>query len=531
MDESKLQETAGQLVIAGFEGKHITSEAKALIHTYRVGGIILFSRNIGKPEEVLKLTTDLQREAKEANYDYPLLICADQENGIVRRLGDGTTIFPGAMAQGATDEPRHAYDIGFATGKELLALGINWNLAPSIDVNNNPDNPVIGVRSFGESPEKVAEFGRASMKGMQDAGVITTIKHFPGHGDTDTDSHLNIPVIKHDMKRLEEIELKPFKACFDQGADTVLTAHVHFPAIESEDGLPATLSKSVLTGLLREKLHFNGVVTTDCMEMEAISKTIGTEKGAVVTIKAGSDFAMISHTFSRQKGAIKEIMHAITTGDITEETIQKASERIERLKEKYLSWSDVNFENNKIPEFVGGSAHQALASGVYRNSTTIVKNDQLLPLSTDEKVLVICSESDVKVWAEDKEGEASNLGEAIRKYDSAADVTQVHDHASMNEVDALFRQAKQYDVVILSILEMSPENSQNLLVNKLLEHGMPVVVVATRNPYALQYFPEVSAYINTYEPNVPALEIAAGAIFGKEKVNGKLPITVPNAVL
>src|SRR5699024_8054318 len=222
-------------------------------------------------------------------------------------------------------------------------LGINWNLAPSIDVNNNSNNPVIGVRSFGESPEKVAEFGRASMKGMQDAGMITTIKHFPGHGDTNTDSHLGIPVIEHDMNRLEEVaeygrasmkrmqdagmittikhfpghgdtntdshlgipviehdmnrreevELKPFTACINQGADTVLTAHIHFPAIESENGLPATLSKSVITHLLREKMHFNGVVTTDCMEMEAISKTIGTEKGAVATIKAGSDFAMI----------------------------------------------------------------------------------------------------------------------------------------------------------------------------------------------------------------------------------------------
>src|SRR5699024_6669328 len=157
-----------------------------LIHTYRVGGIILVSHNIGKPEEVIQLTTDIHKEARKASYDYPLLICGDQENGIVLWLSDGSTVIQRAMAQGATDNPRYAYDIGYATGKELLSLGINWNLAPSIDVNNNSNNPVIGVRSFGESPEKVAEFGRASMKGMQDAGMITTIKHFPGHGDTNT---------------------------------------------------------------------------------------------------------------------------------------------------------------------------------------------------------------------------------------------------------------------------------------------------------------------------------------------------------
>lgn len=527
MDNTNLTHLASQLVIAGFADKYINREVKELIHTYRVGGIILFSRNIGTPEEVLQLTTDLQKEARKAGYDYPLLICADQENGIVRRLGDGTTVFPGAMAQGATDHPRYAYDIGYATGKELLALGINWNLAPSIDVNNNSNNPVIGVRSFGESPEKVAEFGRASMKGMQDAGMITTIKHFPGHGDTNTDSHLGIPVIEHDMNRLEEVELKPFTACINQGADTVLTAHIHFPAIESENGLPATLSKSVITHLLREKMHFNGVVTTDCMEMEAISKTIGTEKGAVATIKAGSDFAMISHTFERQKGVIKEIMHAIDSGELTEETIRKASERIERLKKKYLNWDNIKLEYSGVPEFVGGLEHKELAAEVYRNSTTIVRNEQLLPLSDEEKVLVICSSSDVKGWAEDKDDEASNFGKAIRTYHATADIAQMHDLASTKEVNELFKRAKQYNVIIISLLEMSPENSQRLLVNKLSEHHIPVVVVASKNPYALQYFPGVSAYINTYEPNLSALKMAAGAIFGQEEVNGKLPITVP----
>src|SRR5699024_914274 len=229
-----------------------------------------------------------------------------------------------------------------------------------------------------------------------------------GHGDTNTDSHLGIPVIEHDMNRLEEVELKPFTACINQGADTVLTAHIHFPAIESENGLPATLSKSVITHLLREKMHFNGVVTTDCMEMEAISKTIGTEKGAVATIKAGSDFAMISHTFERQKGAIKEIMHAIDSGELTEETIRKASERIERLKKKYLNWDHINVEYSVVPEFVGGLEHKELAAEVYRNSTTIVKNEQLLPLNSDDRVLVIFPQGDVIAGVEDQKHTKEN---------------------------------------------------------------------------------------------------------------------------
>lgn len=170
----------------------------------------------------------------------------DQENGVVRRLGNGTTAFPGAMAIGATSNIENAFNVSFATGQELKELGVNWNLAPVLDVNNNPDNPVIGVRSFGEDPRLVAEFGKKSMKGMQRAGIITTLKHFPGHGDSNVDSHLALPVISHNRKRLNEVELVPFIECINEGADTIMSAHVYFPAIEDRENVPATLSKKSL---------------------------------------------------------------------------------------------------------------------------------------------------------------------------------------------------------------------------------------------------------------------------------------------
>lgn len=523
-----LNNTVGQLLVVGLEGKQITPEVKELINTYHVGGIILFSRNIGTPAEVLKLTTDLQKEAKKASYRYPLLICVDQENGIVRRLGEGTTIFPGAMALGATEDINNAYNIGFATGKELLSLGINWNLAPVLDVNNNPENPVIGVRSFGESAEKVAQFGRKTVKGMQEAGVITTLKHFPGHGDTNMDSHLDLPIISHDLQRLEEVELKPFKECIEAGADTVMTAHIYFPAIESKEGLPATLSKKVITDLLRKKLLFNGVVTTDCMEMDAISKTIGTEKGAVAAVKAGADFVMISHTFERQKGAIKEIIKAIDSDEIDINYILEANERIENLKRKYLDWDKINFDDIRVPANVGSNEHKGIATEVYQNSTTIVKNSGLLPLDTNSKVLVIFPESSVMVRIEDESSTKFNLGEAILQFHPFAAVEQIDNMISTDKINEIASKAKQYDSIIIGTLNISAESSQLKLIKKLMGINDSVIVVAMRSPYALAYFPGVPVYISTYEFTPPALKIAAGAIFGKKEANGKLPITIQN---
>ncbi|MEI2401057.1 glycoside hydrolase family 3 N-terminal domain-containing protein, partial [Paenibacillus phytohabitans] len=224
MKNTDLRKKVGQLMVVGFKGIKASDEIKELICEHHVGGIILFARNIGTPQEILSLTNELQQVAKDAGHEHPLLICIDQENGVVRRLGEGTTIFPGAMLLGATGEPEHAYQVGVATGKELKALGINWNLAPVMDVNNNPANPVIGVRSFGESADKVSEFGRMAMKGMQEAGIITTLKHFPGHGDTNVDSHLDLPVISHNINRLEQIELRPFIDSIKAGADTIMSA-------------------------------------------------------------------------------------------------------------------------------------------------------------------------------------------------------------------------------------------------------------------------------------------------------------------
>ncbi|MFT4416252.1 beta-N-acetylhexosaminidase [Fredinandcohnia humi] len=530
MKNVELRKKVGQLMVIGFKGITASEEIKELIRDHHVGGIILFGRNIGTPQEILSLTNELQSVAKDAGHEHPLLICIDQENGVVRRLGEGTTIFPGAMLLGATGNPENAYKAGVATGKELKALGINWNLAPVVDVNNNPENPVIGVRSFGESAERVALFGKMAMKGMQEAGVITTLKHFPGHGDTNVDSHLDLPIISHSIERLEQIELKPFVESIEEGADTVMSAHVYFPAIEDTPGVPATLSRKVVTGLLREKLGFDGVVTTDCMEMNAIANTIGTAKGGVEAIKAGVDLVMVSHLHHLQKDTINAIVSAVEAGEISEEQINAAVSRVTRLKEKYCNWAELSLgKDSEVPAVVGCKEHQELANEIYQQGITIVKNNGILPLKPEEKkrVLVVYSENKYTMQVEDKRYSSMYLGRTVKELDPGAEIVELSNPATDEEIARVTEMAREYDAIIVGTLTVQPGDAQSKLIEQLFATGVPIIVVATRSPYDLAYLPDVHAYVCTFEFPYPALKMAVNAIYGRKQVAGKLPVTIP----
>jgi beta-N-acetylhexosaminidase len=534
MQKLTLRQKIGQLMVCGFKASNPAAPSNKileLIRDYHVGGIILFGRNIGTTEEILKLTTRLQLEAQNAGQEQPLFICIDQENGVVRRLGEGTTVFPGSMLLGATENPEFAFDIGLATGKELKALGINWNLAPVVDVNNNPTNPVIGVRSYGENPNQVAEFGKEAMKGMQAAGVITTLKHFPGHGDTNLDSHLELPTIPHPIERLEEVELLPFKHCITEGADTVMSAHVYFPAIEKKQGVPATMSKSVITGLLREKLDFQGVVTTDCMEMKAIADTIGTAQGAVEAIKAGIDLVMISHLPNLQIDAIEAIVSAVENHDLSVEQIDAALERVRNLKNRYLSWNEIakNVEQAKVPEVVGCEEHRKSAEKAFRHGITIVKNENVLPLSmhANHKVLVIYPTNSYSTEVEDKKYSGNALGAVIQEVHPTAEFQLLPNQLSKDMTNSIIEKAKQYETIIVGTLTASNSKEHIRLVEELVNLEKKMIVIAMRTPYDLSYLPNnIDAYIATYEFTTTALLIAAKAIYGLEEVIGKLPVTI-----
>jgi beta-N-acetylhexosaminidase len=516
-------ESIGQLMVFGFYGKKITPELKKMIHENKLGCIILFSRNLAEPSQIRELTHELQTEAKKAAHQYPLMICTDQENGAVRRLGQGSTAFPGSMVLGATHDVNNAYEVARMTAEELKCSGINWNLAPVVDVNNNPLNPVICTRSFGEDPQIVAEMGKAFMRGLQEKGIISTLKHFPGHGDTGMDSHLDLPVITHNIDRLEKVELVPFRRCIDAGADVIMSAHIYFPALEKQYGLPATLSKNVLTGLLREHLHFQGVITTDCLEMKAIADRFGTAQGAVMALKAGADMVMVSHTYEKQVETLNQVNKALEEGEIDTKSLIHSMERINRLKEKYLNWNEaLNLESISV---VSKENHRSGAERIYKEGITLVKNEhQTLPLSNTDTVLFIYSEHLFSAKVEDQKNHLSYFEKIVKSIDSNADVFKMESPELVNLINSGM---KKYRAIVVLTASLSKENDQTNLIKKISKlSDCSLIVIAGKSPYDIRLFSDVDAYLCTYDINSTALNIAVRTAFGLEKVKGILPVSL-----
>ena len=286
-----LEEKIGQLFIVGIGGREVGQIPKAHITKRFVGGIILYEKNIEIPEQVAALTTELQQLAQQTPHGIPLFIAIDQEGGKVSRLQKGATVFPGNMALGATQSQLLAQKAGEITGIELEVLGINLNLAPVLDVNTNPKNPAIGVRSYGESPQLVSQLGAAYIRGIQKQGVLATAKHFPGHGDTNADSYKKLPLVTHDKKRINTVDLAPFREAINADVVAIMSAHILYPGLDNK--MPATLSHTIMTKLLRKELGFEGLIITDDLEMKAIEEQYEIGQAAVLAIQAGADMLLI----------------------------------------------------------------------------------------------------------------------------------------------------------------------------------------------------------------------------------------------
>ncbi len=285
------EEKAGQVIHIALPGKDIDEVSISEIKKIKPGGVILFGTNLGNTEEIRNFTESLQEEAKK-NKLLPLFISTDQEGGRVIRVKKGVTDFPGAMAIGQTNNEQYGFDVGFITSYQLNKLGINVLLAPSLDINNNPENPVINTRSFGSDLDTVVKIATAYERGAREGGALPVIKHFPGHGDTNIDSHLGLPIIEKDLEQITNFELVPFKKSIEDGARAVMSAHIVYPKIDPK--YPATLSKEILTGILREKLKFDGIIFTDAMEMDAISKNYKKEKRGILALLAGADIVLLT---------------------------------------------------------------------------------------------------------------------------------------------------------------------------------------------------------------------------------------------
>jgi beta-N-acetylhexosaminidase len=324
---SALERQAAGLFTVGFYGKSVTDDLSGLL-ARGVGGVIFFTRNVGTPAEVLELTREVKRVAGR-----PLLLAVDQEGGQVARLRQGFTELPPMRAVGATGSAALARELGGVIGRELRAVGFDMSYAPVLDIDTNPANPVIAARSFGRTPELVTELGLALAAGLQDAGVAACGKHFPGHGDTSQDSHLELPRLPHAMERLEQVELVPFRAAANAGVAAFMTAHVIFEAVDAR--YPATMSRPVLTGILREKLGYDGLVVTDDIEMRAIADNYGVEEAVLLGLAAGVDHFLCCHTAALAHRAIDAVVRAVETGQLSQSVLDSATRRFESVRSRF----------------------------------------------------------------------------------------------------------------------------------------------------------------------------------------------------
>lgn len=544
----------------------MNDEVAQIIKDYDFGGVILFAENVAQTDQTLKLTTDLQEAATSGTdgSNIPLLLTIDQEGGIVYRLGSGTAL-PGNMALGATRSTDAATQSGEVIGRELSALGINVDFAPVADVNSNPSNPVIGLRSYGSDPELVGSMATAAMKGMQEYNIATAAKHFPGHGDTATDSHTGLPCVDKSLDELRQCELVPFQKMIDNGVDMLMTAHIQYPQVEKEtaiskkDGseirLPATLSKTILTDLVRNEMHYDGIIVTDALNMDAISQNFGETDACIRAIKAGVDICLMP-TILRSKADMPKmdaildgVEAAVNSGEISVDRINESVKRILSLKEKrgILNYtSDTRTYEEKLAvanEQVGSEQNRDIERNISAQAVTVIKNnDNILPLKPQagQKVLLLGAYNN----------ETPGLALGMRRVIADHIISGKVDYETFRYTSANLDQVKQKidDANYVIVISEVSTNFSNWLTTQptaITEYakaqGKKSIVMSISKPYDVANYADSDAIVavygnkgmdptealkpdNAFGPNIIA---GVEVIFGRFAASGKLPVNVP----
>ena len=525
VNELSVNQKLGQLLWVGFDGYELTKELKDLISEYKIGNIILFTRNIKDIKQLYNLNKEIHEYIIEKTGIMPF-ISIDQEGGMVTRIMDGATFCPGNMTL-ATGDASNARRVGVIMGEELRSLGINYNLAPDVDVNNNPNNPVIGVRSYSDNPDVVAKFGLNFIEGLQSTGVIATAKHFPGHGDTNTDSHKALGSINHPLSRLEEVELVPFKKV-SGSVKSIMTGHILFPALEP-DGVPATLSHKIVTGILREKIGYQGIITSDCMEMKAIDDHYTTERGCVMGLQAGLDLVMVSHTYEKQVKAIKLIHEAYDKHELSSADIDSKVERILKVKEESYDLMDKYFYQKSFEEakdIIDDEKHKAFAQDIVDKSLTLVKGENI---KLGRKTLVIAAEPFATTIAEDKLSSRS-IGDAIKMKGLKLDFERIQVSIDDDRIKELVDKAKGYEQVLVCTYNANMFTNQATLVNELEKLDNDLFVLSTRSPYDIFRFRQIKNYLCLYEYSPNSVVTIVKYLEGEVRPTGKLPVNLARQI-
>lgn len=549
------REKIGQLVVPGLRGELTSTDSEEferlarLVREWGVGGFHVFGRQEPVPDLRLNpvygrggrrgrsadalgtaaLLNRLQRESR-----LPLLVTADFEGG-AGYIVEGATRLPRAMALGATGDPELATRAGELTAREGRALGVHLCFFPVVDVNNNPKNPIINMRSFGESPQLVAEMTVASIRGLHAGGMLATAKHWPGHGDTGTDTHLDLAVLAHSRSRLEEVELVPFRAAIEAGVDAVMTSHIHLPALDPDSRLPATLSRNVVASLLREELGFDGLVFTDSMAMAAITRRFSPGRAATRAVVAGSDVVLDPPD---PEAALRGLEEALAQGTLTQEQVDLAVGRVLRAKARLGLHRERMTSLMDVPNRVGGRASQALADEIASRAVTLlVDAHEAMPLDLPRtsRVLYLSVVDSVRGW---REGAPSRTFlPLLRQRFKSVEAAEISDEVTPAQVEEVRGLARRCNAVVVSAFvrvagpsdQLSLAPAQVALLEELAgRRSRPLVTVVFGNPYAAAALvPRLPAVLLTYEYTDVAERAAARAILGEAPISGKLPITLP----
>ena len=550
-----LDEKIGQLVVPSFRAVYTSSdsetfdELEALVRDQRVGGLLMFGARTRQPEVLLNPSYSRSGLGEpldaasiinrlQAAAPLPLLVAADFETGAGFRL-DGATAFPPAMAFGAAGDPGLAFEAGRITATEARAMGVHVNFAPVVDVNNNPRNPVINIRSFGEDPERVGALASAYIEGLRAGGMLATVKHFPGHGDTDVDSHIGLPIIHHPRERLDRIELVPFRAGFAAGADAVMTAHIELPALDPEPATPATFSRPIVEGLLRDELAFDGLVFTDSMRMRAVSELVAPGEAAARAVAAGHDLVLHSPD---DVAALAGIRAAVAAGDLTEARIDRSVRRILSAKARVGLHTDRKVSLDALPAAVGTRAHATVAREVSEHALTLIRDERStvpLPVPRDGSVLYLSVLDYPAGWGIGSPSRTF-IPELEARWPNVTAI-ELSDRTPLSEIELVRETARRYDAVVAGVFVRTAAFSGRMdlapaLADLLLElghdsetTGQPFVAVLFGNPYSASFLAELPAILLTYGFYDLAEATAVRAVAGEIPIRGRLPVSLGDA--
>lgn len=517
MDRQQAIRMAGHKLAAGFEGTELPEEMIKLIKDYKVSNIILFARNVESEAQLKKLCFDIKHLVRqEAGVE--ALITIDQEGGSVSRLPSGCLLFPSQMAIAATAKPQNAYTASHCTGLLLRELGINFNLAPVMDLNINPKNPVIGTRSFGDNLSLASECGRLAIKGYQEAGILCSAKHFPGHGDTAVDSHVGLPVVDKSIDELWQTELKSFSSAIENGVPAVMVSHILYPQLQ-KNPQPATMSRSIITDLLRTEMGFDGLIISDCMMMEAISKYYGTVTGCKSSAKAGMDLIFVSHDPKLAAQAAEAIANLLLTGEIDEAEALASEQRILKAKKFVETIGLSNLSGDKQMDC------RNQASAMAREALCLVNidADSLPPLGKNP--LVIGRGSKRASIAADEANEQLHFAKKISK-STGGEAFVLNEDLNRNSITAILEIAKEHSAFILSVQDNTLSGEETELMQKLLKFHRPLICVALRTPYPLAELPKGVIGIAAFDYTADSLGAVSLALAGQYKPEGKLPVSL-----